>query len=177
MRPERVETVCPTEMFWQIIAGHQQRPLQEITREFADRRILALDPGETTGVAIWNGANGSFELFQLETKEIGQSYDILHALVQSEKPDHLRYEEYRIYNWMADSHSWSVLHTPQLIGAIRVVAHLLAIPISCKLAQQAKAVFNDNVLKMCDLYEPGLKHARDASRHLFYYMALPDKED
>lgn len=171
----RIETVSPNETFWQILSGHTKRPIPDLKAEYQARVFMALDPGETTGVAVWCGHHA--KLFQLETKDVGQAFKELDQQIAEHQPDHLRYEEYRIYNWMADSHSWSVLHTPQLIGAIKVLASLRSLPISCKLAQQPKAVWNDNVLKLCATYEPGLKHARDACRHLFYYMAIPDKVD
>jgi hypothetical protein len=82
-----------------------------------------------------------------------------------------------VYGHMAESHAWQILHTPQLIGAIKVLAHVNNVPISCKLAQLAKSVWNDNVLKLCGLYSPGLKHGRDASRHLLLYMSHPDRTD
>jgi hypothetical protein len=177
----RVETIRPNDMFWKILSSHTKRTVEDLKKEYLQRRFMALDPGETTGVAIWDAnvvgptANPSISLFQLETKEIGQGYDDIlhHVLLQC--PDHLRVEEYRVYGHMTDQHAWSVLHTPMLIGAIQVIAHQRGIPISFKMAQMAKQVWNDPVLKASNLYEPGLKHARDASRHLFYYMCYPDK--
>lgn len=169
----RIETIRPNDMFWKILASRSKRDIDDLKAEFRDRSFEALDPGETTGVAQWD--RGTISLFQLETKEIGQGYEDIkhHTLLFG--PDHLRVEEYRVYGWMADQHSWSTLHTPMLIGAIQVIAHQHDIPISFKMAQMAKQVWNDTVLKASNLYEPGLKHARDASRHLFYYMCYPDK--
>jgi hypothetical protein len=178
----RVETIRPNDMFWKILSSHTKRTVEDLKAEFAGRTIMALDPGETTGVAVFrsnDNLDGNYQyaidLFQLETKEIGQGYDdILHHTLLF-CPDHLRVEEYRVYGHMTDQHAWSVLHTPMLIGAIQVIAHQRGIPISFKMAQMAKQVWNDPVLKASNLYEPGLKHARDASRHLFYYMCYPDK--
>lgn len=173
----RVDYVTPSQTFWRVLASHRKMQEEALIQHFAGQTIVSLDPGETTGVAVWEGSLERIELFQLETKDIGQSYEMLEEILLHFKPDHLRVEEYRIYNWMADSHSWSVLHTPQLIGAIKVLAHKHQVPLTLKLAQHAKARWNDNVLKTCCLYSAGLHHARDASRHLFYYMSDPTSTD
>lgn len=173
----RVEYCTPNELFWRVLSAHRKVPAPELQAHFAERTILALDPGETTGVAIWEGSLERVEMFQLETKDVGQAFDTLREVVCHFKPDHIRAEEYRVYNWMAESHSWSVLHTPQLIGAIRVLAHLEKVPLTLKLAQHAKATWNDSVLKQSGCYTPGLKHARDACRHLLFYMSKPSEQD
>jgi hypothetical protein len=174
---QRVEYVTPNEMFWRVLAAHRKEPEDQLREQYSRFNILGLDPGETTGVAFWDAQKGTIELQQLETKQIGQSYDMLENLVAYITIDHIRCEEYRIYNWMADSHAWSILHTPQLIGAIKVLAHREGYDLSFKLAQHAKATWNDNVLRQCGLYSPGLKHARDACRHLLYYMTKPSESD
>lgn len=138
---------------------------------------MAIDPGETTGVAIWDPEKGQVELTQWETKDVGTAYGIFEDLVELYRPGHVRVEEYRVYSWMAQDHAWSILHTPQLIGALKVLAYQHNLDMSFKLAQHAKAMWTDNNLKRCSLYSPGQKHARDASRHLFYYMAKPQDKD
>jgi hypothetical protein len=173
----RVDYVTPNAALWKILAAHRKETPKQVCEAFEHRTFIALDPGETTGVAIWDGQLEHVELFQIETKEVGQAHDDLLAIMLHFKPDHLRVEEYRVYSWMADSHSWAVLHTPQLIGAIRVLARKCQIPLDFKMAQHAKAMWTDDNLKRVGLYNPGLKHARDAERHLLYYMAKPTDVD
>jgi len=175
--PERIDVVKPNDNFWKILSAARKQPIDQLREELSNRRILAWDPGETTGQARWKFPETHIELLQIETKDIGQAFQDLERQVAIQVPDHIRAEEYRVYNWMADSHSWSLLHTPQLIGAIKVLAALQDIPISFKLAQQAKAFWNDENLKVCGLYSPGQKHARDACRHLLYYLTFPDQQD
>jgi hypothetical protein len=171
----RIEYLVPNEQFWRILAAHRKSTPDKIAQEFSKRTFLALDPGETTGVTLWDGDLERFQLFQLETKDIGPAYDTLLALILHFKPDMIRAEEYRVYNWV--NHDWQVLHTPQLIGAIKALAHRTRKPITFKLAQHAKAMWTDDNLKRCLLYSPGLKHARDACRHACYYMAKPEDKD
>lgn len=180
--PMRVDVVRPNATFWKILAKAAQRPEERLKTELAGRSILGLDPGETTGVAIFTAdvadtTDFKIRLMQLETKDVGQGYLELEGLVEEERPDHIRAEEYRVYSWKADSHSNQILHTPQLIGAIKVLSLLHGIPLSFKMAQHAKAFWNDDNLKACGLYSPGQKHARDALRHLLFYLTFPDKVD
>lgn len=170
--------------------------LKSVKGTLTQQRVLALDPGETTGHAQWspqvtddielNGVvipgtkttgitHGRIAIWQRTTKDIGQSYETL--LSDLEGINHLRAEDYKIYGWKADDHKWGGLHTPQWIGAIKVAAHVSETPISFCMAQQAKVFWTDDKLKMCGLYEPGLKHARDALRHLLYYLCWPTKGD
>lgn len=171
----RKDYVTPNPMFWAMLSSLRKAPQSELKEHYTTRNIIALDPGETTGFAHWDGAR--FELMQFETKDVGEAYGLLDDIVTLYKPDHIRAEEYRVYGWMADQHSWSVLHTPQLIGAIKALAYQKGIPLSFKLAQHAKALWNDDNLKRSALYSPGQKHARDALRHACLYMSHPDLQD
>lgn len=141
---------------------------------------IALDPGETTGVAEYNG-DTMIQVYQKETKEIGPSYDWLYDRLEcgyGEAPfDHLRYEDYRIYEWKTADHAWSQVHTLRWIGAIQVAVYKYGTPYSCCIAQHAKGFWSDNKLRHFDLYPAGLKHGRDALRHLLYYICFPIKVD
>lgn len=122
---------------------------------YTDKRLLALDPGGTTGMAQWDGS-GKIALTQLDTDDVPKGFDVIQAELIKFKPEHVRYEDYKVYAWKTADHSFASLHTPQLIGAIRVIGHLHNIPMSCKMAQQAKAFWTDDKLKLCGLYSPGL---------------------
>lgn len=142
------------------------------------RPILALDPGETTGLALWNPDEQNILLCQLETPDIPTGYDKLWGIINYlslSKPSlaHVRYEDYRVYGHMTEQHSFSHLHTARLIGAVEVACHLAQVRWSCCLAIHAKTFWTDEKLKLCGLYNPGLKHARDAERHLLRYMGEP----
>lgn len=171
-KPERVEVVKPNATAWKIMrATDAQHPEDN----YAKSKILALDPGETTGVAYWDGTQ--ITLTQWETKDIGQSFEGLVEFLRRHDMDsdfdHLRYEDYKVYGWKASEHSFASLHTPQWIGAIRAAAHVCDTNVSCKMAQHVKGFWTDGKLKLVDCYSPGMKHARDACRHLLYYMSFP----
>lgn len=171
----RTDVVRPNEVFWKIVSASQKRPIPAIQEEFNCREVMAWDPGETTGQAVLK--NGVIYLSQIETKDVGQGFLSLQQELSRYNIDHIRAEEYRVYSWLADSHSNQELHTPQLIGAIKVLALQHSIPLSFKMAQHAKAFWNDSNLKASALYSPGMKHARDALRHLLFYLTFPDKAD
>jgi hypothetical protein len=177
----RVDVVPLTEdsRFWALsraLLKEQNVPL----RSTMVKPILALDPGETTGLALFDPSTFHILLCQLDTKDIGEGYDkvwgILNYLsLDAPSLEHLRYEDYRVYGHMTEQHSWAALHTAQFIGAIRVAAYLAQVRVSCALAIHAKSFWDDDKLKMCGLYNPGLKHARDAERHLLRYLVENDR--
>lgn len=172
---DRIDTVTPNDWFMKIWRGSDQA-----TRQNADLpkdAILALDPGETTGVAFKPWDSTDIQLFQWETKNVGQSFEGLVDFLERYEPEHVRYEDYKVYAWKAADHSNASLHTPQWIGAIRAALHLTGTPTTCKMAQQAKAFWGDDKLKLCGVYSAGQKHARDALRHLLFYLTFPDKTD
>lgn len=132
--------------------------------------ILALDPGETTGVAVFE--NGQLvDASQLDTSTVTPTgVDALLPILEELQPDLVVYEDYRVYGWKSDTHAWSGLHTPQFIGAIKTLCHLQGIPTYTQMAQQPKQFCTDKRLKEWDYYLPSKKHARDAVRHGTYFM-------
>jgi hypothetical protein len=180
----RVDIVRPNPFFWQVMTTIAKQEKRE-RPSFVNDRLFAMDPGETTGCArlrhipgnseLGTTADLHIELFQWETKDIGQSFTMLRDYLEEEEITHLRVEDYKVYEWKADDHSWAGLHTAQWIGAIKAAAHVTNTPMSVKMAQHAKKFWTDDLLKQCSLYSAGLHHARDAERHLLYYMAYPNQ--
>lgn len=133
-------------------------------------RVLALDPGQTTGVAILEEGR-LIEWSQLGTKDIPIGIKELSKLYDRIQPQYIISEAYKIYGWKKDSHAWSELHTSQLIGVIKTLAQQRNIPHEERLAQEAKVFCTDTKLEEWGMYKPGMKHARDAIRHgCFSYL-------
>ena len=172
---DRVEKVRLSLMFKAIWSGINKSA--DYREKVVKPAILCLDPGETTGVC-WKDFNSEdLWLFQWDTKDIGQSFVGLLEFLERYEPFEVRYEDYKVYSWKAADHSNAALHTPQWIGAIRAALTLADIPYTCKMAQQPKGFWTDDKLKSCQMYEPGLKHARDAERHMLFRLTFPDKQD
>lgn len=139
--------------------------------------VVAIDPGETTGFTVyypWEECT-TIHHYQLETKTVEQGWEALEE--HWPRPiDCKGYqiivvcEDYKVYAWKSTDHSWNKLHTSQFIGAIRILCYQKTIPIVFQMAGQAKGWATDEKLKLWGLYEPGLKHARDACRHLITYL-------
>ena len=133
--------------------------------------VMALDPGETTGIAIFKD-NTLFFANQLNTSNNELSMANLESAINIHKPNIIVYEDYVVYGWKSKSHSWAELHTPKLIGMIEALASIHRIPTYKQLAQQPKSFCTDEKLKSWNMYAKGQKHARDAIRHGTYYLAF-----
>jgi hypothetical protein len=156
--------------------------LAKTKKDLFKGKILALDPGETTGwctlelkasdspLASRAEVRPHYCAGQIVTNPIEQATPLLTKLFEEQKPDHIVCEDYRVYSWKTKSHSWEELHTPQLIGSIRTLAQQLNIPISFEMAQQPKQFVTDEKLKEWGIYHRGMKHARDAQRHAIYFL-------
>lgn len=154
-------------------AARQGKTSKRLFDEFV---IIGIDPGETTGFAVykpWEQDDVSFRLHlqQLETKNVVQGYQALEAAWPTTRLKVVVVcEDYKVYGWKANDHKWASLHTPQFIGGIRIFCHLRGIPIFFQMAGEAKGWSTDEKLKLWSLYEPGLKHARDAERHIINFL-------
>lgn len=164
--------------FWSINkALLRDKSLSMETRFF--RPIVAFDPGETTGIAVWDPSAQQILLAQLNTRYTGDAFDAISSIINylaSDKPalQDVRYEDYRVYGHMTETHAWSKLHTVRIIGVIEVACHIAQVKWSKCLAVHAKTFWTDEKLKMCDIYNKGMRHARDAERHLLRFMGEND---
>jgi hypothetical protein len=148
------------------------------------RTLICLDPGETTGMAIFNGL-ALHHCGQLDTSRLDLGANAFKSLLKSPALQalnissdlsnvHVIIEDYKVYGWKTEQHTWAELHTPKLIGAFVALCIAHNLPYSMQMAVQAKQFCTDDKLKAWNLYKPGLRHARDAIRHGIYF-ALFDK--
>lgn len=159
--------------FWDIASALTKTAKVNLQKMY-DRPLLALDPGETTGVCMYLPYENRRELhlFQLPTKTLHAGIDTISTLLATREFGHLRYEDYRVYANKTEDHANASLHTAKLIGVIECLAYqgVTGVPTSCCLAMHAKTFWTDEKLKLCDVYVPGQKHARDAERHMLRFM-------
>lgn len=137
-------------------------------------RVLAFDPGETTGVCIFQGSVLK-AVEQLSTGLMPMAAVTLCNYVQQFKPDIVVAEDYKVYKWKTDSHAWAELHTPRLIGALEYYLYTQSIPLIKQSAQVGKGFCTDDRLKEWGFYSPAKRHAMDAIRHACQFLMFGAK--
>lgn len=131
------------------------------------KRLLALDPGENTGYAVFR--DGIFcDCGQQDCKEIAPQ--ALTEIFDKYNPTHVIAEDYRIYQHKTDSHTWSNLFTPRLLGMIELLCYQREINLDWQMASAHKSFCTDMKLKEWDFWQTGMRHSRDAIRAGCYYL-------
>lgn len=138
---------------------------------------LTLDPGETTGWALWRGLDLE-RCGQWATPEPDMLVDEINTLeiVLKLTLSRIVYEEYRVRGNKYKEHVGSEVVTIQHIGAIKVVAAELGVPIFKQSAGMAKGFATDRKLRQWGLYQTGLRHANDAIRHGVYWILFASEK-
>jgi hypothetical protein len=140
-------------------------------------RIIALDPGGTTGIAVcdvriikpdyleydWNW----YELGPHEHHK--ELFDFLKVNTVGFKSDFTivcESFEFR-QNRQRDNIN---LMSREYIGVVKLYHKMYGVPVVFQTAGAAKGFVSDDKLKVMGLYQKSSKHERDATRHLIYYM-------
>lgn len=129
-------------------------------------KILAFDPGGTTGVCGWHDTEGITMTAQLD---IENHHLILLNLLDLIMPDVVIYEtfEYRGGKAHVD------LIPVEYIGVIKLWQQTHSDTIlEPQSPNYGKAFWSDPKLKMTGLYEPGHPHSNDATRHMLQYITF-----
>lgn len=132
-------------------------------------RLLCLDPGITTGWALFDGLD-LVDGGQWSTEYPADLANAIAALHSEAHLHRLLFEEYRIRGNKFKEHVGSEVPTIQNIGAIKVVADELGIPWAKQSAGMAKGFATDVKLRRWGLYQPNQRHFVDAIRHGCYWL-------
>ena len=142
--------------------------------------LLSLDPGHTTGYALWCCSEDKVTLMEAGQLTTWDKVDIrmedFVKLINAVKIKHAVFETYQVYEWKSADHSWSQVPTIQIIGATKILCQQKDITYSSQTAQVAKQFCTDDKLEKWGLYKPGMKHARDAIRHGCYYILFGNRK-
>jgi hypothetical protein len=131
--------------------------------------VLCLDPGETTGWALF--VYGELVGFgQWPTTDPAVLADCVAEVARTSPLSRIVYEEYRVRGNKFKEHVGSEVLTIQHVGAIKVVADELGLPLTKQTAGMAKGFATDTKLRRWGLYQRGLRHANDAIRHGVYWL-------
>lgn len=126
--------------------------------------VVAVDPGGTTGLAVWAPGLG-LKLLEFNPEE---AVDYLWQLADG-NTKHFVVERYLITPATA---KMSQQHDAlEIIGALKFMARKHGHTLSLQTPSEAKAFSSDSKLKRVEWYQPGMPHARDASRHLLLYLS------
>lgn len=131
------------------------------------KRLVALDPGETTGYAEFCSGHLTYQE-ELRTPNIPTATGCLEVIIIGANA--VVVENYQVYKWRMKQHVGDTLHTPRLIGCIETLCALQDIRPTKQLAQNVKGFVSDEKLKAWDMYIKGKPHARDAIRHGIFYL-------
>ena len=149
--------------------------------------LLCLDPGETTGYAVFKDgfltAWGQCATVVSDGKKKQIDWNAVVKLFNYTKPTQVVCEDYKIYAHKLERHTFSSVETLRLIGGIDMLCKLNfpqclsgilidTIPIAYQMAFQGKGFATDARLKEWGFWKEGMKHSRDAIRHGIYYLLV-----
>lgn len=131
-------------------------------------RVLAFDPGMTTGYAVIED-NHVMHWGELATPSVAQAVPNFDLTIKSYLSEIIVCEEYRIYHHKTKHHGGSDLFTARVIGCIETLAHQHGLDVIFQSAHVAKQFVTDERLKEWHYWVRGQRHSRDAIRHACYY--------
>lgn len=126
-------------------------------------KILGIDPGITTGFALYGTENQQFITLQVDTNRMSAVQHTLTGI----QPNELVYEDFKHRPNLMKAE----LHSLKVIGVIELYAEVRLIPVKAKyLPGYAKKFWTDDKLKRLGLYQKGQPHAMDALRIVLCYL-------
>lgn len=157
-------------------------------------RVLALDPGGTTGWACYTAlrvVDGSIFRYHDALWTCGEVGPDDHHKTLFDLLDEARYNRYghrvnlsvvyESFEFRQGQQRQNLnLMSKEYIGVIRLFGELYSgertrVHMAAQTASQGKGFVDDKKLKVMDLYIPGKKHARDATRHLVSYLVNKER--
>jgi len=150
------------DQFYQLLEKISKRNKRGIPKN-----LLSIDPGETTGYAIFKG--GKLEQTgEIYVKKCGLS--IIYHEFKLLSLDYVLIEDYKIYPNKLRSHVFDEVFTVKVIGAIEYMFQLRNIQLRFQMASAAKGFVDNAKLRAWDMWKIGTPHARDAIRNGAYWL-------
>lgn len=138
--------------------------------------ILALDPGGTTGVCLYNPKRNTTETEQLGPHEHhlklwNMLTETMVEAIQQKRPLHIVCESFEFRQ--TERHRDFINYIPrEYIGVTKLFCRLQCTKYFEQKAAQAKGFWSDDKIQKLGLWVPGRKHAMDATRHYLYHRAF-----
>lgn len=133
------------------------------------RRLIAFDPGVTTGVAYTDVGGQDIVTVHI----VGSmSHRMIWDTLEVYKPEVIIRERFSYQR-----RDKVVLEPVSINGAIQTWFEVRGTNLGCQnikvqTPSQAMGLWTDSKLKKLELWEPGRPHAMDAVRHLLYYITV-----
>jgi hypothetical protein len=126
-------------------------------------RVMAFDPGVTTGVALVEDER--YTVYQVDSRNL----DTIWTELDTQRPTEVAYEDFKHRPTMLSAELYSL----QVIGVIRLWC---SESIECRayLPARVKAFWDNAKVKKLGLWKPGQPHAMDALRVLLTHKAYTD---
>ena len=139
-------------------------------------KVIALDPGRTTGIAISEGKEiDSFELrYEDGLQNIFNTLSFASVLPNDMEEFHLVYEDFYFRQGLTNIDYYPL----QVIGVINYFSEVKNItPVAQNPSLKGFWLYNKAAkLKKIGLYKPGKPHAMDALSHALYYKTFKLKD-
>lgn len=136
------------------------------------RKYIALDPGETTGVAIYTQKKSPGQVDRFWKRLQVVTHQEVWELLAKEDP-HVVIAESFVQSTGAGATNFGAV---EINGVIKLYQQLTDKPIVWQ-GRQIKNFWDDEKLKTVTLWEKGQKHAMDATRHMLYYLMQVQRID
>lgn len=124
--------------------------------------IIAFDPGKTTGIAM---LDSDYHIRTMITDSLTEIWLLLHE----HNPSIIIYESFVLYAHKASAQIGNDFPSAQVIGVLKLYAELNNVVLYAQPAASAKQLISDQALQRLGSY-PISTHARDAKRHLCYWL-------
>lgn len=133
-------------------------------------RVLALDPGGTTGLA-YGRIEGKALTLNYDQKVLTE-FDLLDE-IDAFQPNYLICEDFEYRN---RARTGLDLTPVKLIGIVRYYGQSPTnkCKVTIQKASKGKSFWSNDKLKAAGLYIRGLPHGRDAARHLLHWMMFEE---
>lgn len=147
-------------------------------------RILAFDPGGTTGWAVFTDGPDRWTGGEIDPEKKGHHVDLF-DFIQVTRPQAIVCENFLFGVPSVQGPGGEKVHMPKVelisreyIGIIKLYCEAHHIPLRMQSPSiMATTWVKDEALRRAGLYTSGARHRNDATRHLLYYLVDNGRQD
>ena len=134
-------------------------------------KVVALDPGETTGIAVYEQAGQpGYETRHWSQEQLVGHKNVYEFLCRAQ-PSIVVAESF-VQSTGAGATNFGAV---EIIGVIKLYSQLMSKPVVWQ-SRGIKKFWDDDKVKAVGLWEKGIKHSMDATRHLLYWQMTVQRD-